>query len=127
MQDFQGYWLRPESIDYFGFELKTPIAQTGADVETVFHVPFSHTLKEMHLKHTDSVGAESSDSMNIAVYREMYGSWQKIWGRDGLVASNITMEEMDYKSPERRYKIVSNTTSGDQLEIKMLVTYNYMI
>lgn len=116
--DFQHYRIKD---NVFELTLKNPIPQTGSSIDTIILLPFFHELLEIHLKHTDAAGAESTDSMDLAIYKEMSGSWQKIFGRTGYTGTFISGEDLHYKSPGRRYKITSNTTNLHLLEVKILL------
>jgi len=99
--------------------LKNPIPQTAADVTTDWYFPFHHHLMRMYLKHTDGAGDPSNDSMDIEILHDIRGSLKRIWNRNGYVGSYILLDEIFWYSPARKYRIVSNTTALDLLEVNI--------
>ena len=94
------------------------IAQTGADVTTLFNIPFAHELTTITVKHTDGSNVDSSDAETVT-FNKRYGNlWFNFWTITASVASSTQGKFTDSYVLPGQYQIVSNTTNLDLLYIQ---------
>lgn len=94
------------------------IPQTGADVTTLFNIPFAHELTTITVKHTNATNVDSSDAETVT-FNKRYGNlWFNFWTIAAGVASSVQGKFTDSYILPGQYQIVSNTTNTDLLYIQ---------
>jgi len=95
------------------------ITMTGSDVKTQLQIPFPHRILRMHLYHTDSAYAASTDALNV-ILRRSAGTLtpakfvEDLFNESGITASKITEvygEGFEYEAGI--YDVILNSTSTD--------------
>lgn len=105
------------------YKLDLPkITATGADVETIFNIPYMHAMERMETKHVDSALADSSNSYDYSVsHRHHPGLWILILAITGSTASDIIDEYQGYVFEKGEFKLTTNTTATELLYISAYI------
>lgn len=98
------------------------ITCTGADVTTIFNIPFMHQINKMEMKHTDSANADSSNLLDYAVsHRHHPNLWLLLLDIVGSPASDIIDEYIDYYMGRGEYRIVTNSNITELLHVSVYI------
>ena len=119
-----GNIIKNSSIKYLGDNIfkidMVAITCSGANVTTIFNVPYMHELIRMDTKHTDSADADSADALNYSLsHRHFLKLWMLYIAVVGETASDIIDEYEDYPVEAGEYKLISNSTNTDLLYISL--------
>lgn len=107
----------------FKIDLPT-ITCTGAQVETVFNIPFMHQLLKAEMKHTDNANADSSNALDYSLsHRHHHNLWLLLLTVAGSVASDIIDEYIDYYMSRGEYRLLTDSTNTELLHISVYVEF----
>ena len=107
------------------FKIDLPaIVCTGADVTTLFQIPFMHVLEKLEIKHVDSVYADSIDALTYSLSHRMNpNQWLIILAIIESLSSNIVDEFVNFRHERGQYKIISNSTNTDIILMSVYLRY----
>ena len=107
------------------FKLDLPaIVCTGADVTTLFQIPFMHVLEKLEIKHVDSVYADSIDALTYSLSHRMNPNlWLIVLSVINSISSDIIDEYANFRHERGQYKILSNSTNTDIILMSVYLRY----
>ena len=107
------------------FKLDLPaIVCTGADVTTLFQIPFMHVLEKLEIKHVDAAYADSIDAMTYSLSHRMNPNlWLIVLSVINSISSDIIDEYANFRHERGQYKILSNSTNTDIILMSVYLRY----
>ena len=107
------------------FKIDLPgITCTGADVTTLFQIPFMHVFEKLEIKHVNSAYADSIDAMSYSVSHRMNPNlWLIVLTVIDSVSSDIIDEYANFRHERGQYKIISNSTNTDIILMSVYIRY----
>lgn len=99
------------------------VPQTGADVIKMLEVPFCHRLVRVEVKHTDGSDVDSTAAFTWSLSRRTTKNlYSKIVGYSASVVTDFVEAFGEtYEYPNMEYKLVTNTTNGHRIYLKMTI------
>ena len=107
------------------YKLDLPaIVCTGADVTTLFQIPFMHMLDKIELKHTDINGIDSTDSLQFSLSHRIYPNlWIMMSHISNLVDSDLIFVYNDYRYERGQYLINITSTNTTKVYLAIYIKF----